>query len=489
MKTAPRTLLPLAAAACILGASMAPASALAQSRSRSPCPADWEKEICQLADLTDYIKQNYVNSINVPLFLQEGIKRTVSALDTHSHYQDEEEVKASTETRQNNYVGIGILVSADSGGLRIKEVFEGSSADQAGIQVGDLITQIDGIVLRNMPFKEATNLIKGSNGGQVQLLLQRYPYAGPLHLNVPRASITPARVKYKLFPSGYGWARVPSFNEKSLGQLIAAIEDLQKQAQAQNGGLKGLVLDLRDNGGGMLQSAIGIAALFLPADAAITQVIDRDGRPDSQSRTYRARFSDYQHSSTQTEDPLANLSPSYKTMPLALLINGRSASASELVSAALQEHGRAQVYGSNSFGKGSVQVTRYLPNQGAITLTTAHYFSPSGKPIDGWGVTPNIAVSPDTGDSTPDALQLREVDIVPGKFILNQDPALSTIRTLREHERSRIAYEKSGQKHGQSVKLRPEEKTPYAEAKDSVLHKTMQLFAKAVQSSPTQTSK
>jgi carboxyl-terminal processing protease len=279
---------------------------------------------------------------------------------------------------------------------------EDSPAERAGIQAGDLITRIDGLDVRGLGLEEAVKRMRGTPGTRVTLTIARQSSPQPLVVTVERQEIVQKSVKAKIVEPGYAWLRIAQFQEPTLDDMANKLAELKRKEP----NLKGLVLDLRNDPGGLLQGAIGVAAAFLPAGV---EIVSTNGQlPESRARYY-GRPEHYMLRSGH--DPLASVPASFKTLPLVVLVNTGSASASEIVAGALQDYKRATIVGSQTFGKGSVQTIRPIGRDAAVKLTTARYYTPSGRSIQARGIVPDFAVDENAENDGLNALRMREADL------------------------------------------------------------------------------
>jgi len=285
----------------------------------------------------------------------------------------------------------------EDGFVKVVSPIEDTPAFRAGVKPGDLIVKIDESPVKGMTLSDAVKRMRGKPGTQITLTISRRGVTRPVVVTLTRAIIRVRSVKSKIVEPGYGWIRVSQFQESSPEYLVRHLSGLYKK-----GALKGLVLDLRNDPGGLLHGAVAISAAFLPADAL---VVSTDGRTSDAKRKYYASADDYLRGGR--DDVLKNLPPEIKTVPMVVLVNGGSASASEIVAGALQDHKRATVMGTQTFGKGSVQTIMPLGNNTAIKLTTARYFTPSGRSIQAKGITPDVIVK-EPGDM---GNHIREADL------------------------------------------------------------------------------
>ncbi|HEX5612905.1 MAG TPA: S41 family peptidase [Burkholderiales bacterium] len=353
--------------------------AVADRAARSPLPVE---ELRAFTEVFGAIKANYVEPVEDKKLITEAINGMLSGLDPHSAYLDAEAFRELQVGTQGQFGGLGIEVGMEDGFVKVISPIEDTPAFRAGIKPGDLIIKLDETAVKGMTLNDAVKRMRGKPNTNITLTVTRKGEAQPLVFTVTRAVIKVQSVKSKLIEPGYAWIRVSQFQEATAESLVRHLDNLFKQ-----GLVKGLVLDLRNDPGGLLYGAVAISAAFLPNKAL---VVSTDGRNEDARKKYLALPDDYMRSGR--EDVLRNLHPGAKNVPMVVLVNGGSASASEIVAGALQDHKRAIVMGTQSFGKGSVQTIMPLGNSTAIKLTTARYYTPSGKSIQAKGITPDIIV-------------------------------------------------------------------------------------------------
>ena len=361
-------------------------SASAQKETPSALPIE---ELRSFADVFSAIKQGYVEPIEDKKLITHAISGMLSNLDPHSAYLDSDSFKDLQVSTQGEFGGLGIEVGMEDGFVKVISPIEDTPAFKAGIKPGDLIVKLDDTPVKGMTLNDAVKHMRGKPKTSIVLTIARKGATKPLVLTVVREKIKVQSVKSKMLESGFGYLRVTQFQEETIADVVKHLEKLNKpEKDAKDGGpLRGLVLDLRNDPGGLLHGAVGVAAAFLPAK---TLVVSTDGRTEDAKRKYIASPEDYLRGGR--DDILKNLPPAIKTMPLVVLVNGGSASASEIVAGALQDNKRAVVLGTQTFGKGSVQSILPLSNNTAIKLTTARYYTPSGNSIQAKGITPDIIV-------------------------------------------------------------------------------------------------
>lgn len=368
--------------------------AIADRAARAPLPVE---ELRAFTEVFGAIKQNYVESVGDKKLITEAINGMLTGLDPHSAYLDAEAFRELQVGTQGQFGGLGIEVGMEDGFVKVVSPIEDTPAYHAGIKPGDLIVKIDDTPVKGMTLSDAVKRMRGKPGTPITLTISRRGEAQPIVVTVTRAVIRVRSVKSKIIEPGYGWIRVSQFQESTSEYLVRHLSGLYKA-----GPLKGLVLDLRNDPGGLLHGAVAVSAAFLPADALI---VSTDGRATDAKRKYLATADDYLRGGR--DDMLKNLPPQIKSVPMVVLVNGGSASASEIVAGALQDHKRAKVMGTQTFGKGSVQTIMPLGNNTAIKLTTARYYTPSGRSIQAKGITPDIIVKE---PGAPDG-RIREADL------------------------------------------------------------------------------
>jgi len=349
----------------------------------------------------------------------------VSSLDPHSQYFDKKSFKEFREGTSGRFVGVGIEISQEDGLVKVVSPIEGSPADRAGLKSGDLITKIDDTAVKGLSLSDAVKRMRGDPNTKVTLTIYRKEENRSFPVTITREEIKTQSVKGKEVEPGYGWIRISQFQDRTVDDFVKKVDELYKQ----DPNLKGLVLDLRNDPGGLLDSAVAVASSFLPENVT---VVSTNGQLAESKFVYKAAPEFYQRRAGA--DPLKRLPPQIKTVPLVVLVNEGSASASEIVAGALQDHHRGVIMGSQTFGKGSVQTVRPLGPDTGLKLTTARYYTPSGKSIQARGIVPDVLV-----DETPEgnlfsALRTREADL--DKHLssgqntteITQDPAFEKAR-------------------------------------------------------------
>ena len=377
-------------------------TAVAQRDNRAapahPLPLD---ELRQFSDVFGAIKANYVESVEDKKLITEAISGMLAGLDPHSAYLDAEAFKELQVGTQGEFGGLGIEVGMEDGFVKVVSPIEDTPAARAGIKSGDLIIKVDEKPVKGLTLGDAVKLMRGKPQTQVVLTITRKGEARPLVFTLVRDVIRVQSVKSKIIEPGFGYVRITQFQEHTVENLVKHFENLAKE-----GPMKGFVLDLRNDPGGLLNGAVGVSAAFLPPKTLVTST---DGRIEDSKRKFLAVPEDYLRGGR--EDFLRKLPAIAKTVPMVVLVNGGSASASEIVAGALQDHKRAVVLGTQTFGKGSVQSVLPLTNNTAIKLTTARYYTPSGRSIQAKGITPDLVVEESADGEPANALRLREADL------------------------------------------------------------------------------
>lgn len=315
------------------------------------------------------IKSSYVEPVEDKTLIENAIRGMLSGLDPHSTYMNAEEFKELREGTSGEFGGLGIEVSMEDGFVKVVAPIDDTPAAKAGIKPGDLIIRLDDTPVKGMSLNDAVDIMRGEPGSKLLLTIIREGEDKPLKVELTRAIIKVESVKKKLLDPGYGYVRITTFQSRTGPDLRKALSELKKE----NGGdLNGLVLDLRNNPGGVLDAAVDVS------DAFITKgmIVYTEGRIADSEQKFHA-----------TPDDLLN------GAPIVVLVNGGSASASEIVSGALQDQKRAVIMGSKTFGKGSVQTVMPLTNDTAVKMTTARYYTPSGRSIQAEGIVPDIAIN------------------------------------------------------------------------------------------------
>ena len=335
-------------------------------------PDNIDSQVDKFARVINNIKEMYVDNVSYQKLFDYAIEGMVKNLDAHSDYLDKKEFKRLQDHNSGSFVGVGMEVTRYEGWIKVISPIDDAPAMRAGIQSGDLISHIDGSIVKDMTLIQAVDKIKGKVGTQVTLTIVRENNPQPFDLKLTRELIKLTNVKVKMITPSIGYARVAYFTSTTAQDLKNEIIQEKKS----NAFLKGFIIDLRNNPGGLLTSAIDLSDLFLDADKLADNIIV----------SVRSRY--------EFDDIIARAMPGdiLDGLPILVMINQGSASASEIVAMALQDHGRAVVLGSKSFGKGSVQTIIPIEDGTAMKITTALYYSPKGRTIQATGVKPDVYI-------------------------------------------------------------------------------------------------
>ncbi|CAL1239904.1 S41 family peptidase [Candidatus Methylocalor cossyra] len=313
------------------------------------------------------IRQDYVEPVADEKLLEDAIRGMLTGLDPHSAYLDQEQYNELKVGTTGQFGGLGIEVGMENGFVKVIAPIDDTPAQKAGIKAGDLIIRLDDKPVKGMSLNDAVKLMRGEPGSQIVLTVVREGVEQPLKIKIVRDIIKVKSVKSRMLEDGYGYVRISSFQSKTGENVNEAINELRK-----NGELKGLVLDLRNNPGGVLNAAVAVSDAFLEEGL----IVYTDGRVEDAKMRFNATPNDILNGA-----------------PMVVLINAGSASASEIVAGALQDHKRAIIMGEKTFGKGSVQTILPTSNGGAVKLTTARYYTPSGRSIQAEGISPDVPIS------------------------------------------------------------------------------------------------
>jgi carboxyl-terminal processing protease len=374
-------------------------SAIADKTVAEPLPVE---ELRAFTDVFARIKSDYVEPVEDKKLISEAINGMLSGLDPHSAYLDPEGFKDLQVGTQGEFGGLGIEVGMEDGFVKVVSPIEDTPAFKAGLKSGDLIIKLDETPVKGLTLNDAVKRMRGKPGTKITLTVIRKGVDKPLVVTLVRSVIQIRSVKSKLLESGYGYVRVTQFQEHT-GELLA--QALQKLYADNKAPLNGLIFDLRNDPGGLLNAAVGVSSLFLPKDSLIVYT---EGRTEDAKMRLTASPENYLRPSQV--DYAKTVPGEVKKVPMVVLINGGSASASEIVAGALQDYKRAVIMGTQSFGKGSVQTILPLGNGAAIKLTTARYFTPKGRSIQAKGIEPDIkAEDPDRPENND--LEVREADL------------------------------------------------------------------------------
>ncbi|MDZ7814030.1 MAG: S41 family peptidase [Ideonella sp.] len=360
------------------------------------------EEMQQLAAVFGMVKNDYVEPVDEKKLITDAIGGMVSGLDPHSQFFDKKSFKEFREGTSGKFVGVGIEIGMEDGLVKVVSPIEGSPAFRAGLKSGDLITKIDDTAVKGLSMDQAVKRMRGDPATKVVLTVFRKSESRSFPVTIVREEIKVQSVRAKVVEPGYAWLRVSQFQDQTVNDFVRKLDELYKQEP----NLKGLVLDLRNDPGGLLDAAVALSAAFLPAGV---EVVSTNGQLADSKASYKARPEDYMRRGGQ--DPLRKLPAALKSVPLVVLVNEGSASASEIVAGALQDHKRAVIMGAQTFGKGSVQTVRPLSPETALKITTARYYTPSGRSIQAKGIVPDIWLDETAEGNVFAALRTREADL------------------------------------------------------------------------------
>ena len=374
-------------------------SAVAEREVLGPLPVE---ELRAFTEVFGRIKADYVEPVADKKLITEAITGMLAGLDPHSAYLDQDAFRELQVGTQGEFGGLGIEVGMEDGFVKVVSPIDDTPASRAGIKAGDLIVKLDDTSVKGMTLNDAVKAMRGKPNTKITLTLVRKGETKPIVVTLTRDVIKIQSVKSKLLEPGYAYFRVTQFQEHTGETLATAIQALFKQNQ---GPMKGIVLDLRNDPGGLLNGAVAVTAAFLPQNSL---VVYTEGRTEDAKMRLTASPENYLRGKLR-DDYLARLPAEIKNVPMVVLVNGGSASASEIVAGALQDHKRAVIMGTQTFGKGSVQTILPLGNSTAIKLTTARYYTPNGRSIQAKGIAPDITL--DDGTRSEANLKLREADL------------------------------------------------------------------------------
>jgi len=348
-----------------IGASLTGSVLANKTDQASGLPLD---QLRNFSDIFSRIKSDYVEDVDDKTLLEHAIRGMLSGLDPHSSYLNPDEYKELRIGTSGQFGGLGIQVGMEDGFVKVISPIDDTPAFHAGLEAGDLIIRLDEQSVKGLTLNDAVKIMRGAPGTDIKLTVVREGKDKPLTFVLTRDIINVKSVKSRLLDPGFGYVRITNFQSKTARDLLSAINGLKKENEAD---LKGLVIDLRNNPGGVLNAAADVSDMFINEG----KLVYTEGRIDNSHFEFNAKPGDVMDGA-----------------PIVVLINGGSASASEIVAGALQDHHRAVVMGSKSFGKGSVQTIQELRSGGAVKITTARYFTPSGRSIQGEGITPDIVL-------------------------------------------------------------------------------------------------
>ncbi len=347
----------------------------------------------RFSQVLDLVERNYVKDVTQIELINAAVKGLLQGLDPHSTFMTADEYKEMQETTSGEFFGVGIEISLENGQVVVVTPIEDTPAFRAGVQPGDVILSIDGQPAQELSLQEVVSRIRGAKGTEVELGILHSDAKSPQNVRIVRDSIPLVSVKSKPLEDGYYWVRLTRFSERTTDELKDALRQAFKESRESGEGLKGIVLDLRNNPGGLLDQAVSVSDTFLKGGA----IVSIKGREENAQRTYNAR---------KQEDAV--------DVPMVVLINAGSASASEIVAGALRDQKRALIVGERSFGKGSVQNIIPLADGSGLKLTVALYYTPNGSSIQAEGIVPDLEVvfePPRQDDKDNPRMLLREQDL------------------------------------------------------------------------------
>ncbi len=357
------------------------------------------------AEVLHKVRSDYIDEVPYEKLIEMAIRGMVAGLDNHSAYLDAEEYEEILISTAGSYSGVGLNVSIENNQVVVVAPFDGTPAKRAGIRSGDIIISIDDMPVVHGNLGETISRMRGKPGTRVKIVVSRADVAEPLSFDLERTHIRVASVKGNMLEPGYGYLRISQFSDNTGAELEDALRKLIKEA---GGRLDGLILDLRDNPGGVLDSAVEVADMFLNSGL----VVSANGRADDARFSMSARRGDLLHGAR-----------------LAVLVNSGSASSSEIVAGALKDLNRATIVGSQTYGKGSVQTVMPLSGGGALKLTTSRYFTPSGESIHERGIMPDIVVTSD--DERSVALMSLTSDVV-AEALMKDNQVRTALATVKK---------------------------------------------------------
>lgn len=382
------------------------------------------KELHIFTEIFTRIKEDYVEEVSDEDLLKYAIKGMLNGLDPHSAYLDEDEFKELKVGTSGEFGGLGIEVNMEDGFVKVVAPIDDTPAHRAGIKAGDLIVRLDGDPVKGMTLMEAVKLMRGKPGTDIILTVVREGADKPLKITITRAVIQVKSVRSRMLEPGYGYVRISQFQNHTTEDLRKALSNLSRENEA---ALKGLILDLRNNPGGVLNAAVGVADTFLRRGL----IVYTEGRIKDSQLSFKAKPKDYLHDA-----------------PIVVLVNGGSASASEIVAGALQDHKRAVIMGEKTFGKGSVQTIQPINQNSALKITTARYFTPDGRSIQAEGIVPDILVN---------RVEIASVESPDNSILLTEADLRGHLSNGKENEKT-----KDKNKDAQTQDDEPLAKTDYA---------------------------
>jgi carboxyl-terminal processing protease len=386
----------------------------------APLPLE---ELQQLAAVFGMIKSDYVEPVDEKKLITDAISGMVSSLDPHSQFFDKKSFKEFKEGTSGKFVGVGIEITQEDGLVKVVSPIEGSPAFRAGLKPNDLITKIDETAVKGLSLNEAVKRMRGEPATKVLLTIYRKDENRTFPVTIVREEIKQQSVRGKLIEPGYAWVRLSQFQERTVDDFVKKVNEIYHQ----DPNIKGFVLDLRNDPGGLLNAAVAISSAFLPADVT---VVSTNGQTAESKQTLKSNLEDFR--GIPGAEALSTLPKELKNVPLIVLVNEGSASASEIVAGALQDYKRATLMGSQTFGKGSVQTFRALGPDTGLKITTSRYYTPSGRSIQAKGIVPDVMVDETLEGSPYAVLRMREADydkhLISGQGEEKKDPEREKLR-------------------------------------------------------------
>lgn len=413
MSRKPRNLL-LVLAGTAVGLIVSLASGVFAQRDKPAETLPYE-EARLLAEVLERVREEYVEPVDDAMLIESAVRGMVTDLDPHSQFLDCDEYEEVRISTTGNYSGVGLEVHMQDGQVQVVAAIDGTPAERAGLRFGDVITRIDDVELTADNYSEAADLMRGQAGTPVEITISRLNEAEPLAFRLLRNHVRVQSVRYEMLPGDVGYIRISHFSETTWKDTRKAVNKLRRSARDE---LQGLIIDLRNNPGGVLDAAVDISDGFLDGGTIVTA----SGRGPGASFSHMARSGDI-----------------LDGIKLAVLVNGGSASSSEILAGALGDNGRAVIVGTQTFGKGSVQTVMPLSSCRAIKLTTSLYYTPDGTSIQGTGVTPDIVVERDAALDALASITTHQKDA--GAALLQGDSQLQV--ALEALQEKRIVQSKA----------------------------------------------
>jgi carboxyl-terminal processing protease len=386
----------------------------------APLPLE---ELQQLAAVFGMIKSDYVEPVDEKKLITDAISGMVSSLDPHSQFFDKKSFREFKEGTSGKFVGVGIEITQEDGLVKVVSPIEGSPAFRAGLKPNDLITKIDETAVKGLTLNEAVKRMRGEPATKVLLTIYRKDENRTFPVTIVREEIKQQSVRGKLIEPGYAWVRLSQFQERTVDDFVKKVNEIYHQ----DPNIKGFVLDLRNDPGGLLNAAVAISSAFLPADVT---VVSTNGQTAESKQTLKSNLEDFR--GIPGAEAISTLPKELKKVPLIVLVNEGSASASEIVAGALQDYKRATLMGSQTFGKGSVQTFRALGPDTGLKITTSRYYTPSGRSIQAKGIVPDVMVDETLEGSPYAVLRMREADydkhLISGQGEEKKDPEREKLR-------------------------------------------------------------